>query len=204
MKNNKFVKKFDLVKESLYHIENDMGGDALYSDINLQIQIMQDNLCELRKIAGWTAEVLSEKLGVTKQTISNLENKKVKLSRIQYIAIRAIFECEMASNSNNTTLRKVMNILFEIIPPVYDEKKEQIRTVLISIASISVAGLSGIQLHSSATALLAPLGKAATQINSTHIGEPSLKWLLEVLQSSSSTDITKNKNTEESSVDENS
>lgn len=176
----------------------------MYSDFNVQIQIMQDNLCELRKIAGWTAEALSEKLGVTKQTISNLENKKVKLSRIQYIAIRAIFECEIASNLNNTTLRKVINILFEVMPPVYDEKKEQIRTVMISIASISTAGLSGIHLHSSATALLAPLGKAAIQMNNINFGEPSLKWLLEVLQSSSSADITKNKNTEESSVDENS
>ena len=61
------------------------------ANINIQIQIMQDNLCDLRKVAGWTAETLAGKLGITKQTISNLENQKVKLSRIQYIAIRAIY-----------------------------------------------------------------------------------------------------------------
>lgn len=98
-----------------------------------EIQIMQDNLCELRKISGWTAENLAKKLGVTKQTISNLENQKVKLSRVQYIAIRSVFECEVAMNKNNTTLRKVMGVLFTAMPPVYQEYKDEIRTAMISI-----------------------------------------------------------------------
>lgn len=153
------------------------------ANMNIQIQIMQDNLCDLRKIAGWTAEMLAGKLGITKQTISNLENQKVKLSRIQYIAIRAIFECETASNPNNTTLRKVMGVLFQAIPPVYATRRDDVRTAMLSIASIAAAGLAGMQLHASATALLAPLGKAATQISSTHFGEPSLCWLQEALDS---------------------
>lgn len=167
------------------------------SDLNIQIRIMQDNLCDLRKIAGWTAETLAGKLGITKQTISNLENQKVKLSRIQYIAIRAVFECEMASNPNNTTLRKVMGVLFQAMPPVYSTRKEEVRTALLSIASISAAGLTGLQLHSSATALLAPLGSAAVQMNTFHIGEPSLRWLLEALESSDSMEIQKDENMEE-------
>ena len=153
------------------------------ANMNIQIQIMQDNLCDLRKIAGWTAETLAGKLGITKQTISNLENQKVKLSRIQYIAIRAIFECETASNPHNTTLRKVMGVLFQAMPPVYATRKDDVRTALLSIASIAAAGLAGLQLHASATALLAPLGKAATQMTSTHLGEPSLRWLQEALDS---------------------
>ena len=66
------------------------GGDSVSGKMKTEIQIMQDNLCELRKISGWTAENLAKKLGVTKQTISNLENQKVKLSRVQYIAIQQI------------------------------------------------------------------------------------------------------------------
>lgn len=147
--------------------------------IKVEIQIMQDNLCELRKISGWTAETLARKLGVTKQTISNLENQKVKLSRMQYIAIRSVFECEAATNKDNTTLRKVMGVLFTAMPPVYQECKDEIRTAMISIASIASAGLTGLQLHSSATALLAPLGSAVSQVGYYHIGEPSLMWLLE-------------------------
>ena len=160
-----------------------------------EMQIMQDNLSDLRKIAGWTAEVLAKKLGITKQTISNIENQKVKISTIQYIAIRAVFECELASNPTNPTLRKVMEVLFQAMPPVYSSRKEDIRAAMISIASISAAGLSGLQLHSSATALLAPLGSAAVQMGSSHIGEPSLKWLQRHLNNSDSnndqdTDVT--------------
>lgn len=172
------------------------------ANMNVEIQIMQDNLCDLRKIAGWTAETLAGKLGVTKQTISNLENQKVKLSRIQYIAIRAVFECEIASNPNNTTLRKVMGVLFEAMPSVYDTRKEEIRTAMLSIASISAAGLTGLQLHSSATALLAPLGSAAVQMNCSHIGEPSLRWLLEALQTPASMEVQNEESIEEN-TDEN-
>ena len=43
---------------------------------NKQIRRLQQNLSSIRKIAGWTAEILGEKIGVTKQTISNIENNK--------------------------------------------------------------------------------------------------------------------------------
>lgn len=152
--------------------------------IKIEVQIMQDNLCELRKISGWTAESLARKLGVTKQTISNLETQKVKLSRVQYIAIRSVFECEVAMNPNNTTLRKIMWVLFTAMLPVYQERKDAIRTAMISIASIASAGLTGVQLHSCATALLAPLGSVTSQMGCSHIGEPSLVWLLEDLKDS--------------------
>lgn len=165
--------------------------------IKIEMQIMQDNLCDLRKIAGWTAEVLAGKLGITKQTISNIENQKVKISTIQYIAIRAVFECEIASNSSNTTLRKVMGVLFQAMPPVYSLRKEEIRAVMLSIASIAAAGLSGLQLHSSATALLAPLGCAVVHMNSNHSGEPSLKWLQRHLDNSDSFEYQETEVTEE-------
>ena len=164
--------------------------------IKTEMQIMQDNLCDLRKIAGWTAEVLAGKLGITKQTISNIENQKVRISTMQYIAIRAVFECELASNPKNTTLRKVMGILFEAMPPVYFSKKEEIRAAMLSIASISAAGLSGLQLHSSATALLAPLGSAAVQMSSCHSREPSLRWLQRHLNTSESFDYQESETTE--------
>lgn len=152
--------------------------------MRIEMQIMQDNLCDLRKIAGWTAEVLAGKLGITKQTVSNIENQKVKISTIQYIAIRAVFECEMASNPQNTTLRKVMGVLFGAMPKIYSSRREEVRAAMISIASIAAAGLSGLQLHSSATALLAPLGIAVVQMSSRHSAEPSLKWLQRHLDNS--------------------
>ena len=45
-----------------------------------QINKLQENLASIRKIAGWTSEILGTKIGVTKQTISNLENRKTTMN----------------------------------------------------------------------------------------------------------------------------
>ena len=147
------------------------------SELNNEVQIMQENLCDLRKIAGWTAENLATKLGTTKQTISNIENQRVKMSRIQYIAIRAVFECEISISRDNTTLRKVMDILFGNVQ-TYINRRESIRTASTAIASIAAAGVSGLQLHSSAVALLGTLGHISSMHNISHGNGPSLMWLL--------------------------
>ena len=151
-----------------------------------QLQIMQENLCDLRKIAGWTAETLATKIGVTKQTISNLETQKVKLTRIQYIAIRSVFECEAASQSNNPTLRKVMGILFQAMPGDYESYRDKLRTAMVSIGSVSSAGITGLQLHASAVALLAPLGHVVSVADSMYRDELSLWWLQKLLDMDSS------------------
>lgn len=45
-----------------------------------QINLLQINLQTIRKLAGWTIEELGDRIGVTKQMISNLENMKTKMS----------------------------------------------------------------------------------------------------------------------------
>ena len=78
-----------------------------------QVRLLQQNLCSIRKIAGWTAEQLGEKIGVTKQTISNLENSKTPMNLTQYIAIRSILDYEIESNKENTVLPQVISILVD-------------------------------------------------------------------------------------------
>lgn len=155
-----------------------MAGESSY-----EIQIMQDNLCDLRKIAGWTAETLAGKLGITKQTVSNLETQKVKMSRVQYIAIRAVFECEIYVRHENTVLRKVLGLLFSY-EQYYLSHQGEVRNAMTAIASIAAAGISGLQLHSSAVALLAPLGKMVSIQNMNGNNTPSLMWLVELLEGS--------------------
>ena len=77
------------------------------------IRRLQDNLASIRKIAGWTAEQLGEKIGVTKQTISNLENNKSPMNLTQYIAIRSVLDHEIQSNPENTVLPEVVAILLD-------------------------------------------------------------------------------------------
>lgn len=67
---------------------------------SIKIKKLQRNLSSLRKLAGWTAEALGQKIGVTKQTISNLETERTAMSKIQYIAIRTVLDYEAKTNPN--------------------------------------------------------------------------------------------------------
>ena len=70
---------------------------------NNDILILQRNLSSLRKLAHWTAEELGDSIGVTKQTISNLETGRTKMSKTQYIAIRTVFDYMAQSNEELKT-----------------------------------------------------------------------------------------------------
>lgn len=71
------------------------------------IRRLQENLFILRKICGWTTQELGDRIGLTKQTISNLENGKSIMSKLQYIGLRTIFQNEVdASNAPYAELLK--------------------------------------------------------------------------------------------------
>ena len=63
------------------------------------ITSLQKYLPMLRKLYGWTMEQLGDRIGVTKQTISNLERGNPKMTKLQYIAIRSVFELEANERS---------------------------------------------------------------------------------------------------------
>lgn len=77
------------------------------SSDQINIMRLQDNLNTLRKIGGWSAQELGEKIGVTKQTISNLENKKTELTRLQYMGLRRVFAFEAKGTSESAKLLKL-------------------------------------------------------------------------------------------------
>ena len=75
-----------------------------------EIDRLQNNLSTIRKAGGWSAEEFGEMIGVTKQTISNLENNKTKMSKTQYIAIRAVLDYEMAERSDDKVFITTVNL----------------------------------------------------------------------------------------------
>lgn len=80
-----------------------------------EIEKLQNNMAIIRKAAGWTCEKFGSFLGLTKQSICNLEHKTVRMTKAQYIAIRTILDYEMKSNDN---LYAIMHALInaDIIP----------------------------------------------------------------------------------------
>lgn len=73
----------------------------------IMIMRLQDNLSTIRKLGGWTTQELGDKIGVTKQTISNLENKKSTMTKLQYIGLRSVLDSEANSSSEYAPLLKL-------------------------------------------------------------------------------------------------
>ncbi len=90
-----------------------------------EIERLQDNLLLIRRAAGWTAEELGDRIGVTRQTINNLEAKRNKLNKTQYIAIRAVIEAEMAKEPEETEMLGCLLEIFVDNPEKYNEKDKE-------------------------------------------------------------------------------
>ena len=60
----------------------------------------QENLGIIRKVAGWTTQELADELGVARQTVSNLETGKSPMTKLQYLALRTVFNTEIAGSEN--------------------------------------------------------------------------------------------------------
>ncbi len=115
---------------------------------NKQIKRLQQNLSSIRKIAGWTAEILGEKIGVTKQTISNLENNKSAMNFSQYIAIRSVLDAEIANNKENELLPKVIAILLDSEDEIDEDDYSKVQDVVKTVAATAAGGTPTIKLDS--------------------------------------------------------
>lgn len=143
-----------------------------------QIKRLQVNLLSIRKIAGWTAQDLGDRIGVTKQTISNLETGKARLTQTQYIAIRAVLDYEIQTNKENTVLPQVIDILLnnENEEGFDEEKESQITSAVETVAATAAGGIAGAQLAAVAGAVLLPLAEPVGIVGGAILGA-SLGWL---------------------------
>ncbi len=75
------------------------------------IDILADNLVYIRKIENWSLKDLGNLIGITKATISYIENKKAKMSKTQFIALMSVIEDEITDNENYK-LDALMQLLY--------------------------------------------------------------------------------------------
>lgn len=81
---------------------------------------LQKKLRLIRGCAGWSAKEFGEKIGVTRQTINNLEAdpQRATLSKTQYLAIRYVLQEEIARRA------KCSEIIQDILEVFVDHSKE--------------------------------------------------------------------------------
>jgi len=112
-----------------------------------EIEKLTQSLPSIRKIAGWSSEELGELIGVTKQTISNIETRKSKMSKTQYIAIRTIIDYEIAEHPENELLANVVNILLDSEDTPENEQKAKATIEMLdktSKTAITNGALAGV------------------------------------------------------------
>lgn len=82
-----------------------------------EIERLQQYLLLIRRCVGWTATEFGDRIGVTRQTINNLESnntKKFRLSKTQYLAIRKVLEDEIVASPDDTEmLQTILEILVD-------------------------------------------------------------------------------------------
>lgn len=80
-----------------------------------KIKRFQENLLLIRKAAGWSEEELGNRIGVTRQTINNIEKQKNTLSKTQYIAMRAVLNDEIINSMADTKDAEMLMYLLETL-----------------------------------------------------------------------------------------
>lgn len=96
------------------------------------IAIMQNSLRQIRQLCGWSAKDLGEYMGVTRQTINNIETKKTAMSTTQYVALCAVLDkraekephimrAAVAILEGNTVMNTSPEILASIPKPPQDD-----------------------------------------------------------------------------------
>jgi DNA-binding XRE family transcriptional regulator len=59
---------------------------------------MASNLKVLRNKLGLTQEQIAEKIGVSRQTLANIENKKIEMSWNTFLALITVFRVEQSTS----------------------------------------------------------------------------------------------------------
>lgn len=88
---------------------------------------LENHLRLIRKCVGWTAQELAKKTGVARQTISSIENKTARMTKTQYIAIKAVIMEEIVSHKDETEMAAVIFDAFVERPNEYsDEARKEL------------------------------------------------------------------------------
>lgn len=94
-KNFSFVKYIDISKKCVIIVIMKGGEEMIdfyYQLRQRMVSTMQLSLKQIRQVLGFGVQEFGELIGLTRQSINNLESRKNKMSEIQYLAICAVID----------------------------------------------------------------------------------------------------------------
>lgn len=90
-----------------------------------EVERLQEHMLLIRRAIGWTAEEFGRRIGVTRQTVNNLEGKRNKLTKAQYIAIRSSLDVEIRQHPEDTAMLRLILDVFIDHPERYDADERE-------------------------------------------------------------------------------
>lgn len=97
--------------------------------MDIRVTRLQKYLSVIRACAGWSSSELGKKLGVSRQTVSALENGRNKMTMMHYLAIRQVLaeEIERSAQADDTQmLQDVIRVLVDEYDSFTDEQRNQV------------------------------------------------------------------------------
>lgn len=133
---------------------------------------MQKYLLLIRRTVGWTAEEFGKKIGVTRQTINNLESGRNKLTKTQYIAMRSVLDAEMIQAPDETEMLKVLLDILVDNPEKYsqEERKELLAKANLMAPSILAGTMSRANVSKEWTSAVAAIIGAGIAVSPLAVG----------------------------------
>lgn len=145
-----------------------------------EIRRMQEHLLLIRRTVGWTAEVFGDRIGVTRQTINNLEAGRNRLNKTQYIAMRSVLDMEMIQYPEETKMLRLILDVFVDHPDKYSEKeREEILTKANMIAPSILTGT--VPREKVSTELVSMAAKILGMTAITLVASIASEWLVDLL-----------------------
>ena len=143
---------------------------------------LQKNLPIIRNLAGWTAEDLGERIGVTRQTITNMEKSAtLAMTKTQYIAIRAVLDYQI-EETKNSALADAITILVDA-DNLTNEQAKRVTDTVTSISKEKTRRVNDKIVLEGITALIAALGTIGGLSLTTALKKtsPVPKWLSDLM-----------------------
>lgn len=153
-----------------------------------EIKRMQKNLLLIRRAVGWTAEEFGEQIGVTRQTINNIESGRNKLTKTQYIAMRTVLDIEMTKNPEETEMVRILLDILVDNPENYSEQEcnkllEQANLLTPSILA-GTASRETVSKEWMKTAGVVTGAAVVSLLSSPLVAQSAGNWLIRAIQSS--------------------
>ena len=108
-------------------------SDFYYQSRANIISTMQCSLKQIRQVLNIGVQELADIIGVTRQTINNIEAGRNKLTKTQYIAMRSVLDAEIAAYPEET---EILRLILDVLVDNPEKYKEEDREKLLAQANM--------------------------------------------------------------------